>query len=131
MSFEPAFCVGEEHLAAIILDQLARDVVAQINVERSDHGLRLSRRRRQRHRNAERLQDAERLAELTGFLALFEIDDKAQPRPGGQGQILLGNAQALARFPDQRADRDRRVFQCRSVRSYRTGTLCHYRVQGQ
>jgi hypothetical protein len=47
------------------------------------HGLFFSRRRRQGQRDPKGLQDAERFPELAGFLALFELDDKPQPRPRG------------------------------------------------
>ena len=64
-----------------------------------------SRRRRcQGQCDPERLQDAERFPDLAGFLALFQIDDEPQPRPGGQGEILLRDAQPFAGVPNHAAD---------------------------
>ena len=80
--------------------------------------LALASRRRQRHRDAEGLQDAERFAELAGFLAPFEIDDEAQPRPGGEGQVFLGDAEPLARVPHQLPDLGRGIFQEFSIFPY-------------
>ena len=62
------------------------------------------RRRRQRDPDSQRLQDGQHLANLAGFLALFEVDDKAQTSAGGQRQILLRDTQPLPAFADHLAN---------------------------
>jgi len=68
------------------------------------------------------LQDRENLANLAGFLALFEVDDKAQTRAGGQRQILLRDAQPLPVFPDDLANCLCRILH-EPRKCYRTGIL--------
>jgi hypothetical protein len=50
------------------------------------------------------LQDGQYLTDLAGFLALFEVDDKAQTRAGGQRQVLLRDSKLLPAFADQLTD---------------------------
>jgi hypothetical protein len=61
-------------------------------------------RRRQRDPDSQRMQDSQHLADLAGFLALFEVDDKAQTSAGGQRQILLRDTQPLPAFADHLAN---------------------------
>ena len=60
------------------------------------------RRRRQRQLDSQRMQDRQRLSDLAGFLALFEVDDKPQAGSRGQRQIFLRDAEAFPRSPDER-----------------------------
>ena len=62
------------------------------------------RRRRQRDPDSQRLQDGQHLANLAGFLTLFEIDDEAQPSAGGQRQVLLRDTQPFPAFADDLAN---------------------------
>ena len=107
---QPVCRVVEKHLAAVILDEMADEIVVQIDIEGSGHGLFFS-RRRQGQRDPEGLQDAERFPEFAGFLALLQVDDKPQPRPRSQGEILLRDAQPFAGVPDHAADLLGGVFQ--------------------
>ena len=108
---QPVCRVVEKHLAAVILDEMADEIVVQIDIEGSGHGLFFSRRRRQGQCDPEGLQDAERFPEFAGFLALLQVDDKPQPRPRSQGEILLRDAQPFAGVPDHAADLLGGVFQ--------------------
>jgi hypothetical protein len=56
------------------------------------------------------VQDRQGLADLAGFLAPFEVDDKPQAGAGGQRQILLRDAQLFPGFPDDLAEVLWRVF---------------------
>ena len=68
------------------------------------------------------------LADLAGFLALFEVDDKPQAGAGGQRQILLRDAQLLPGFPDDLAEVLWRIFHRRTID---VTVREHYRHFGQ
>ena len=61
------------------------------------------------------MQDRQGLADLAGFLALFEVDDKPQTGARGQRQVLLRDAQLLPGFPDDLAEVLWRVFHRRTI----------------
>ncbi len=65
---------------------------------------------RQRQPDSQCVQDRQSLADLAGFLAPFEVDDKPQAGAGGQRQILLRDAQLFPGFPDDLAEVLWRVF---------------------
>jgi len=84
---QPAFRVVKDHLAAVILNQVTDQFAVQVDIKGSRHALLLALRdrwRRQRDPDSQCIQDGQDLADLAGFLALFEVDDKAQTRAGGQ-----------------------------------------------
>jgi len=117
---QPALDVFKDRLAAGILDEVADERAVQIDIERSCHTLLFFRRRgRQSQLDSQGMQDRQRLSDLAGLLTLFEVNYEAQPSPRGQRQVLLGNAQILARRPDQCADLLGRDFH----RGYLAGRL--------
>jgi hypothetical protein len=75
-----------------------------------------TRRRREGQRYSEGLKNSKGFAELTCFLAFFEIDDEAQSGACGQSQILLGDTKPVAGIPNQCTDLEGSVFQGRSAR---------------
>jgi len=104
---QPALRVVKDHLAAVILDEMADQLAVQVNIQGSRHALLLTlgdRRRRQSDPDSQGLQDSENLANLAGFLAFFEFNNEAQPRTGGQRQVLLRDAQPFSALPDNLAD---------------------------
>jgi len=58
--------------------------------------------------DAQGLQDREDLADLAGRLAVFQVADKAQTGARGEGEVGLGDADLLARLPDDLAE----LFRC-------------------
>jgi hypothetical protein len=86
---------------------MADGIVMEIDIECSCHSyasrLFLTCRRRQSDPDAKRIQDCEDFADLTRFLAVFEIDDEPCARSASQGEILLRHPQAFAGRPDQLA----------------------------
>ena len=127
---QPAFRVVKDHLAAIILNEVADQFAVQVDIQGFRHALFLApsgdRRRRQRDPDSQRLQDRQNLTNLAGFLALFEVDDKAQTRAGGQRQVLLRDAQPLPAFPDRSGQFPVRCISLAHHSYSRTGIIIHF-----
>jgi len=86
---------------------VANQFAVQVDIQGFGHALFLAPRNRWRRQcdpDSQRLQDGQYLANLAGFLAFFEFNNEAQPRTGGQRQVLLRDAQPFPAFPDNLAD---------------------------
>ena len=112
---QPTLGIAKRHLAAVVLDEVADKMIMQIYVEGFRHALLFflghRRRRRKSQLDSQGLQDCQRFSDLAGLFPLFEINDEPQPRAGCKRQILLSDAQALARGLDEAADLLGCVFQ--------------------
>lgn len=56
--------------------------------------------RRQLQLDAQRIQDGEHFADLTGVLSLFKFNDEAKAGSGCEREVFLSDAQQLAGLPD-------------------------------
>ena len=119
---QPPFQVLEGQLPAVILNQMDGKIVVKVDVGRSCHGLLFggrSRRWRQGHPDAERVQHLQSFADFAGWFALLQIDDEPNPGSRSQGEVPLRDAHFLAGLSDQVAD----LSGSRSHEYYRTGIL--------